>query len=229
MTPAINFSPVSLTPLSSFSPVSLTPVININLRISPRIYEKILNGPNCILGGLGDTDSWKKNWGRKSRVRLPLKTKTWAPFAHTVFVHNSQRMAQNQNESKVLYVTSLHLYCLLQGSKDSWMKSWQSLKSFPTFLHSHLYNFALRFIFFQTHATSYSSYSSVTAHCKVERRKTWWKTIPPFLWFKKSITETPSLRTLKIMPRNLNDIVCSWIRLLYAGTMVLPSHISILL
>jgi hypothetical protein len=35
-------------------------VININSRISPRIFEKIQNGPNGILGGLGDTDSRKK-------------------------------------------------------------------------------------------------------------------------------------------------------------------------
>ncbi len=33
---------------------------NINSRISPRILEKIQNGPTGILGGLGDTDSWKK-------------------------------------------------------------------------------------------------------------------------------------------------------------------------
>ena len=33
-------------------------------------------------------------------------------------------------------------------------------------IHSHLYSFALIFIFLQTHATSYSFYSSVTAHCK---------------------------------------------------------------
>ncbi len=60
LSPAIYFSPVSLTPLNSFSPVSLTPVININSRLSPRIFEKIQNGPNGILGDLGDTDSWKK-------------------------------------------------------------------------------------------------------------------------------------------------------------------------
>jgi hypothetical protein len=48
----INFSLVSLTPLNSLSPVS-----NIHSRISPRIFEKIQNGPNGILGGLGDTDS----------------------------------------------------------------------------------------------------------------------------------------------------------------------------
>jgi hypothetical protein len=35
------------------------------------------------------------------------------------------------------------------------------------------------FYFFKTHATSYSFYSSVTVHCKGERRKTCWKTITP--------------------------------------------------
>ncbi len=82
LTPAINFRPfgyfwpvstiknllpVSLTPLNSFSPVSFTPAINSNSQISPRIFEKIQNGPNGILMGLGDT------WARKSRVRLPLR------------------------------------------------------------------------------------------------------------------------------------------------------------
>jgi hypothetical protein len=56
-TQAINFSPVSVTSLNSSSPVSLTLATNIHLRISPRISEKIQNGPNGILGGLGDTDS----------------------------------------------------------------------------------------------------------------------------------------------------------------------------
>jgi hypothetical protein len=53
----IKFSLVSLTPLNCLLPVSLTPAINIHLRISPQIFEKIQNGPNGILGGLGDTDS----------------------------------------------------------------------------------------------------------------------------------------------------------------------------
>jgi hypothetical protein len=39
-------------------------------------------------------------------------------------------------------------------------------------IHSHLYSFALRFLFLQIHATSYSFYSSVTVHCTGERRKT---------------------------------------------------------
>jgi hypothetical protein len=41
-------------------PVSLTPVANIELRISLRIFEKIRNGPNGILRGLGEIDSRKK-------------------------------------------------------------------------------------------------------------------------------------------------------------------------
>ncbi len=41
-------------------PVSLTPMANLELRISPRIFEKIRNDPNGIVRGLGETDSWKK-------------------------------------------------------------------------------------------------------------------------------------------------------------------------
>ncbi len=41
-------------------PVSLTPVANLELRISPRIFEKIWNDPIGILRGMGETDSWKK-------------------------------------------------------------------------------------------------------------------------------------------------------------------------
>jgi hypothetical protein len=40
-------------------------------------------------------------------------------------------------------------------------------------IHSHLYSSALSFLFLQTHATSYSFHSSVSVHCKEERRKTW--------------------------------------------------------
>ncbi len=64
----------------------------------------------------------------------------------------------------------------------------KSLKSFPPCYSSHLYSFALRFLFLQTHATSCSFYCSlITVSCKGERRKTWQKTTTPSLWFKKSI------------------------------------------
>ncbi len=38
-------------------PVLKTPVVHLKLRISPRIFEKIRNGPNGILWGWGETDS----------------------------------------------------------------------------------------------------------------------------------------------------------------------------
>jgi hypothetical protein len=38
----------------------LTPVANLELRISPRIFEKNRNGPNGIIRGLGETGSRKK-------------------------------------------------------------------------------------------------------------------------------------------------------------------------
>jgi hypothetical protein len=45
-------------------------------------------------------------------------------------------------------------------------------KVFLLAIHGHLYSFALRFLFLQTHATSSSFWRSVTVHCKGERRKT---------------------------------------------------------
>ncbi len=53
-------------------PVSLTPVANLELRISPRIFEKIRNGPNGIIRGLGETDSRKKTRSKNSRDTVPL-------------------------------------------------------------------------------------------------------------------------------------------------------------
>jgi hypothetical protein len=51
---------VSLTPVANLPPVSLIPVVHLDLRLSPRIFEKIENGPNAILWGWGETDSSKK-------------------------------------------------------------------------------------------------------------------------------------------------------------------------
>jgi hypothetical protein len=49
--------PVSLIPAANLPPVSLIPVVHLYLRISPRIFKKIRNGPNGILWGLGESDS----------------------------------------------------------------------------------------------------------------------------------------------------------------------------
>ncbi len=40
--------------------VSLTPVANLEMRISPWIFEKIRNGLNGLLWGWGEIDSWKE-------------------------------------------------------------------------------------------------------------------------------------------------------------------------
>jgi hypothetical protein len=47
-----NLPPVSLTPVAN-----LPPVVHPDLRISPRIFEKIQNDPNVIIRGLGQGDS----------------------------------------------------------------------------------------------------------------------------------------------------------------------------
>jgi hypothetical protein len=49
----------------------MTPVANIELRISPRSFEKIRNDPNGIIRGLGKTDSRKKP-DAKNLVTLSL-------------------------------------------------------------------------------------------------------------------------------------------------------------
>jgi hypothetical protein len=40
--------------------VSSTPVVHLELQISPRICEKIRNGPNGIIRGLGESDPCRK-------------------------------------------------------------------------------------------------------------------------------------------------------------------------
>jgi hypothetical protein len=40
-------------------PVSAMPVEQLELRKSLHIFKQIWKGPNGILGGLGETDSWK--------------------------------------------------------------------------------------------------------------------------------------------------------------------------
>jgi hypothetical protein len=44
-------------PDKDFTAVTATPVVNPELPISPRLLEKIRNGPNGTLWGWGETDS----------------------------------------------------------------------------------------------------------------------------------------------------------------------------
>jgi hypothetical protein len=49
-----------LTPVANLPPVSLIPVVNLELRISPRIFEKIRNATQ--LNADPDTDPDPKPW-----------------------------------------------------------------------------------------------------------------------------------------------------------------------
>ncbi len=69
-----------------FPPVSTTSVVNLELRISPRILEKIWNGPNGIRG-LGETDPWQKPEVKKSSGFGP------APDTQTLPVRRCSRAA----------------------------------------------------------------------------------------------------------------------------------------
>jgi hypothetical protein len=71
---------VSLTPENRLLRVSLRPVIKIDSLISPRIFEKNQNGPNGILRGPGDTDSWKNPEGEN------LVSDSLKPYLGTVTV-----------------------------------------------------------------------------------------------------------------------------------------------
>ncbi len=73
------------------------------------------------------------------------------------------------------------------------------LRVFFLAVHSHLYHFAWRILFLQTHATSYIFYSSVV-HCKVDWKKTWHKTIPSSLRFKKSIQKPQIWENSRLCP-----------------------------
>ncbi len=86
-------------------------------------------------------------------------------------------------------------YRLQQASEAVFLDEIQKkiLRVFLLVIHSHLYSFALRFLFLQTHATSYS-------FCKREGGKPDRKPYP-LSYGLRNPTETSSLRTLKIMPR----------------------------
>ncbi len=105
---------------------------------------------------------------------------------------------------KPLDTRHLHVDCTLQYTvqrPNSWTKlhRGQILGRNPdkvlwVFLYSQsnlIYSLASRFLFLQSHATS---------HCKGERRKTWYKTISPSLWFKKSIQKPQVWELARLCP-----------------------------
>ncbi len=126
------------TPAVFLLPVTTTPCDDTGYRRC--------RGPNGILRGSGETDSWKKTLRRLSRVRLPLKA-FWNHIS--------------------AYVTSYSKYWHGQGYKSDIQKK-NSYSSHPkTFLpicgkHSKLVN-SLQ-IFLYRRICSFASYSSCTQY-----------------------------------------------------------------
>ncbi len=81
---------MSTTPLANLQTVSLTPVVHLDLRISPRIFEKILNGPNGILWG----------WGEIA-TSFPCAVDTGGKFATGVNDTATMPVANNENNVRL--------------------------------------------------------------------------------------------------------------------------------
>jgi hypothetical protein len=86
----------------------------------------------------------------------------------------------------------------------------KDLRVFLIAIQSHLYSFAFRFVFLQNPATSYSFYIALLyiVHVKEKGGKPERKQ-HPLPYGLKNPYRIPSLITLKIMPRNLKEIVPS--------------------
>jgi hypothetical protein len=70
--PTVTTTPAVLVALVANLPtVSLIPVMHLDLRISPRIFGKIRNGPNVIFRGLEEIIYEKRS--KKCRDTVPLK------------------------------------------------------------------------------------------------------------------------------------------------------------
>ncbi len=72
--------PVSMTPVANLLPVSLTPVVQLDLQISPRIFEKIEIILMLLSGAWGKLIH-EKNQKQKSRDTVPLNRKDYYSFS----------------------------------------------------------------------------------------------------------------------------------------------------
>ncbi len=107
------------------------------------------------------------------------------------------------------FACTLHECMVTRNLYRGWVLGRNPDKSLA--IHSHLYSFALRFLFLQTHATSYSFFSSLLYTVQEKGGKPDRKPYP--LPNSLRYPYGNLSRTLEIMPRNLKEIVRSWIRL----------------
>jgi hypothetical protein len=101
--------PVYLTPSENLPPVSLTPgkfatgVVDTGsepslANIFASFWKKIRNDLHVIFEGLGEDDSWKKTWSKKSRDTVPLKTYNFQ--VSKFFFHKRKRREKRMKISK---------------------------------------------------------------------------------------------------------------------------------
>ncbi len=94
--------------------------------------------------------------------------------------------------SFVMFTFKATLYILF-GDRILGRDPDKSHKSFSSLLFTVTSTACSRFLFLQTHTTSHSS-------CKGERWKTSYKTIPPSLWFKKSMQKPQVWERSRLRP-----------------------------
>ncbi len=153
-----NLPPVSLTLVANLPPVSIKlvklvaksaagvvdTVVHLDLRISPRIFEKIWNGPNGILWGWGETDSWKNqkqkiswhclfkvnvsnNWTRTSRgngmcsrKQLVVGHRNLLLAQHNKSINFRQPGKNNYEDRLILSFKPILQGFLIRGKQRGW-------------------------------------------------------------------------------------------------------------
>ncbi len=94
----------------NLSLVSLIPVVHLDLRISPRIFEKIWNGLNGILWGWGGNWFMEKTRSKKSRDTVPL---TKHQRKHEAFISGKKLCAD--------FLFLIHFTLALKWISSVWM------------------------------------------------------------------------------------------------------------
>jgi hypothetical protein len=115
-------------------------------------------------------------------LSLPICILVWEPASFT----KRQRLY-------ALFFCFLHLWQCVSRGRILGQNPYKSFKSFPSCYSQSPLQLCLRFLLLQTHATFYS-------FRKGERRKTWYKAIPPSLWFKKSIQKPQVWELSRLCP-----------------------------
>ncbi len=138
--------------------------VDFRIGISPRIRSQNRNGLKGSVRDLGQSDLCK-NIEKTGSLPCPFNNGS----CKLCFVMQPLQDRYSVGNTVALWFVDEDHACPETEFMDE-----IHIKVFRVFLlaiFSHLHSFAFRFLFFQSYATSYSFQSSVTVHCKEERRK----------------------------------------------------------